>query len=58
MAVRQYPELLEWLEGVAAHETKRLPWAIENPAVFQGRCQMVVELAEFAKETPNIAAKL
>jgi hypothetical protein len=57
-AVRQHPEILVWLDGVLAHELKRLPYAVENPAVFQGRCQVVVELLEFAKESPAIAAKL
>lgn len=58
MAVRQHPELLAWMEGVLAHEMKRLPYAVENPAVFQGRCQMLVELIEFSKEAPAVAAKL
>jgi hypothetical protein len=58
MSVHQHPELLEWLDGLLVHEIKRLPYAIENPAVFQGRCQMLVELIEFAKETPAVAAKL
>lgn len=57
-AVRQHPELLAWMEGVLAHEMKRLPYAVENSAVFQGRCQMLVELVEFAKEAPAVAAKL
>jgi hypothetical protein len=58
MAVRQHPEVLVWLEGLQAHEMRRLPYAVENPAVFQGRCQMLVELIEFAKEAPAVAAKL
>jgi hypothetical protein len=58
MAVRQHPEVLAWMEGVLAHEMKRLPYAVDNPAVFQGRCQMVGELIEFAKDTPALAAKL
>jgi hypothetical protein len=57
-AVRQHPELLVWMEGVLAHEMKRLPYAVENPTVFQGRCQMLAELIEFAKEAPAVAAKL
>jgi hypothetical protein len=57
-AVRQHPEILVWMEGVLAQELKRLPYAVDNPAVFQGRCQIVVELIEFAKNTPAIAAKL
>ena len=58
MAVRQHPEVLAWMEGVLAHEMKRLPYAIDNSAVFQGRCQMVGELIEFARGTPVLAAKL
>ena len=57
-AVRQHPELLAWMEGVLAHELKRLPYAVDNPAVFQGRCQIVGELIEFAQQSPAIAAKL
>lgn len=57
MAVRQHPEVLRWLEDILAHEMKRLPYAVDNPAVFQGRCQMVTELLEFAKESPVLAAK-
>jgi hypothetical protein len=57
-AVRQHPEILVWMEGVLAQELKRLPYAIDNPAVFQGRCQIVVELIEFAQQSPAIAAKL
>lgn len=57
-AVRQHPELLVWMEGVLAQEMKRLPYAVENPAVFQGRCQMMTELIEFAKQSPAMAAKL
>lgn len=58
MAVRQHPEILAWMEGVLAHEMKRLPYAVDNPAVFQGRCQMMVELIEFAQQSPAVAAKL
>jgi hypothetical protein len=57
-AVRQHPEILAWMESVFTHEMKRLPWAVDNPTVFQGRCQMLVELMEFLKETPAVAAKL
>ena len=57
-AVRQHPELLVWMEGVLAQELKRLPYAVDNPAVFQGRCQIVTELIEFAQQSPAIAAKL
>lgn len=58
MAVRQHPELLEWLESVQQLEMRRLPYAVDNPAVSQGRCQMVHELVGFMKESPAMAAKL
>jgi len=58
MAVGQHPEILEWLKGISTHELKRLPYAVESPAVFQGRCQMVTELIEFLNESPAVAAKL
>lgn len=58
MAVRQHPEVLEWLEGALTHELKRLPWVLDHSAIVQGRCQIVTELIEFAKESPNLAAKL
>ena len=57
-AVRQHPELLAWMEGVLAHELKRLPYAVDNPAVFQGRCQVLSELTKLTKEAPALAAKL
>ena len=57
-AVRQHPEILAWMENVFAHEIKRLPWAVDNPTVFQGRCQMLMELMEVLKEAPAVAAKL
>ena len=58
MAVRQHPEVLDWLDGVYKLEMKRLPYAVDHPAVSQGRCQMLCELIEFARTTPALAAKL
>ena len=40
------------------HELETLPSAINQPAVFQGRCQVLGELYKFAKEAPALAAKL
>ncbi len=56
--VRQYPELLEWLEDWRMHELENLPNALNNPAASQGRCQVLGELYKFAKESPEVAAKL
>lgn len=56
--VRQYPEVLEWLEDWYRRELETLPNAVNQPAVFQGRCQVLGELYKFAKESPALAAKL
>ena len=52
------PELLDWLDGVRDHELSRLPWAIENAALFQGRCQVLSELSDMLRATPAMAAKV
>ena len=57
-AVRQHPELLAWIEAWYRHELETLPSAINQPAVFQGRCQVFGELYRFAKDSPVLAAKL
>lgn len=57
-AVQQHPEVTEWLEHVLAQEMKRLPFAGENVRTCQGRCQILVELIEYSKEFPTMAAKL
>jgi hypothetical protein len=56
--VRQHPELLAWIDGWYRHELESLPNSVVNPTVFQGRCQVLGELARFAKEAPALAAKL
>lgn len=58
LAVRQYPEILQYLEEWRMHELEMLPNAINNPAVSQGRCQVLGELYRFAKDAPSIAAKI
>ena len=57
-AVRQFPEILEFLEQWRMHELENLPVTINNPAVSQGRCQVLGELYKFAKDAPSLAAKL
>lgn len=56
-AVRQYPEILDWLKTWRFHELEQLPSAVNNPALLQGRCQVLGELYKFAKEAPELAAK-
>ena len=57
ISVKQYPELLDWLKEWRYHELEQLPSAVNNPALLQGRCQVLAELYKFAKEAPEIAAK-
>jgi hypothetical protein len=56
--VRQHPEFLGWLKDWELRELKQLPSAIEHPAVFQGRCQVLGEMVSLAEKAPVIAAKL
>lgn len=58
LAVRQYPEILKYLEDWRGHELDMLPNVINNPAISQGRCQVLGELCKFAKDAPSIAAKI
>ena len=55
--VRQYQEVLEWLEGWSTEELSRLPNATQNTALAQGRCQILIELSKLVKESPETAAK-
>jgi hypothetical protein len=57
-AVRQFPEILEYLEQWRMHELENLPVTVNNPAVSQGRCQVLGELYKFAKDAPSLAAKI
>lgn len=58
MAVRQYPEILQYLGDWRTHELENLPNAVNNSAVSQGRCQVLGELYKFAKDAPELAAKI
>lgn len=55
---RQFPDILEWLEAWYMQELRRLPDAVNNPAVFQGRCQVLGEVYDLVKQSPALAAKL
>ena len=57
LAVRQFPEILEYLAAWRMHELEQLPSAVNNAALMQGRCQVLGELYKLAKESPELAAK-
>lgn len=54
--VRQFPVLLDWLREWEMQELRRLPSAIDNTGIYQGRCQVLGELVKFASDAPNLAA--
>ena len=55
---QQYLEFTTWVELWRQHELEQLPNAVNNPALSQGRCQVLGELYKFVKDAPAIAAKL
>lgn len=57
LAVRQFPEILEYLAAWRTHELEQLPNAINSAALMQGRCQVLGELYKLAKESPELTAK-
>jgi len=57
IAVRQFPEILEFIAAWRMHELEQLPSAVNNAALMQGRCQVLGELYKLAKESPELAAK-
>ena len=56
-SVRQFPVLLDWLREWEMQVLRRLPTAVENTGIYQGRCQVLEELYEFLRDAPNLAAK-
>lgn len=56
--VRQFPALLDWLREWEMAELRRLPTAVDNTGIYQGRCQVLGELTKFANDAPNLAADL
>jgi hypothetical protein len=57
LIVRQYPQVLTFLSEWKAHELEQLPFAFQNSAVSQGRCQVLAELVKLATNSPDLAAK-
>jgi|LauGreDrversion4_2_1035121.scaffolds.fasta_scaffold398065_2 hypothetical protein len=57
VTVRQYPEILDFLKDWRMHELEQLPQAVNNPALQQGRCQVLGEIYKLAKDAPELAAK-
>jgi hypothetical protein len=57
MTMRQFPEVHQWLDGWYRHELEQLPSVGSNVALAQGRCQVLKELHDLMKKSPDIAAE-
>lgn len=55
---RQYPEVVAFFENWRQNELSALPMKLNNTALFQGRCQVLSEVAQLLKEAPDNASKL
>lgn len=54
---RQHTDIVKWLEAWRRHELEQLPNVTQNVALAQGRCQILNELVELIKKSPEYAAK-
>lgn len=54
---RQFPEVLQWIEGWYRQELEQLPSVGQNVALAQGRCQVLKELHDLMKKSPDYAAQ-
>jgi hypothetical protein len=57
-SIRSFPDTYRFIEDWYAQELDQLPLAITNPALSQGRCQVLKELVKLLKEAPDMAASL
>ena len=51
------PVIVEWLTDWYNEELRRLPQALNNTAVAQGRCQVLGELLDALNKSPEYAAQ-
>jgi|TARA_R110000787_G_scaffold62810_1_gene141814 hypothetical protein len=52
------PAVGGWLKKWSTTELKRLPIAVNNTAVAQGRCQVLEEISDLFEKAPALAAEL
>ena len=57
LTVRQFPEVHQWIDGWCTHEMEQLPSVGQNVALAQGRCQVLKELRDLMKKSPDLAAE-
>lgn len=54
---KSYPEFIRWFEEWKKGEMEKLPYALNNTGVQQGRAQVLTELVKLIKEAPEIVAQ-
>jgi hypothetical protein len=54
---RQYPLFVEWLAEWRQLELDHLPYATNNAATVQGRCQVLSEMHKLVITSSELAAK-
>lgn len=57
IVAKRNPEFMDFLRTAYMHELEQLPQAIGNPALAQGRCQVLGELYRFISASTELAAK-
>jgi len=57
LTTRQFPEVPQWIEDWYRQELEQLPSVGQNVALAQGRCQVLKELHELMKKSPDLAAE-
>ena len=57
IVAKRNPELMEFLRAAYMHELEQLPQATGNPALAQGRCQVLGELYKLILSAPELTAK-
>jgi len=57
LTTRQFPEFFEWIRDWYRQELEQLPSVGQNVALAQGRCQVLKELHDLMKKSPEIAAE-
>lgn len=55
--VRHSPEVFHWIESWYRQELEQLPSVGQNVVLAQGRCQVLKELHDLMKSSPETAAK-
>lgn len=53
---RSHPIVVEYISDWLDKELTQLPFASANPALSQGRCQVLSELNKLIKDAPDLAA--